>query len=238
MPRRKTIYGIDPYAPGGIDQLMAHHRATFGDAVMEDGGEGSGEGEGQQEQQQAEGAQDGEQQQAQAQEGANPWDDPEAAKAEIERLRKENGRTRTNAKTEAADEARNELVQSLGKALGLVKDGGQAPTVEDLTQKLTTATESGTQAQAQLAVYKTASKHGADPDALLDSAKFLSALKGLDPNDSAKIEAAIKKAVTENPKLKTVQAAGAGGADFNGGTGEKRTAPTTLTGALDKHYGA
>lgn len=28
------------------------------------------------------------------------------------------------------------------------------------------------------------------------------------------------------------------GGDFTGGTGEQRKAPTTLTGALDKHYGA
>ena len=32
--KRKTIHGIDPYAPGGIDALLAHHRLTFGDATM------------------------------------------------------------------------------------------------------------------------------------------------------------------------------------------------------------
>lgn len=36
MPR-KTIHGIDPYTPGGIEALLAHHRLTFGDAVMEAG---------------------------------------------------------------------------------------------------------------------------------------------------------------------------------------------------------
>lgn len=37
-----TAYGIDLFAPGGLTQLFALHRATFGDAVMEagDGGDG------------------------------------------------------------------------------------------------------------------------------------------------------------------------------------------------------
>lgn len=41
MPR-KTIHGIDPYTPGSIEALLAHHRLTFGNAVMEagEGGEG------------------------------------------------------------------------------------------------------------------------------------------------------------------------------------------------------
>lgn len=37
-----TAHGIDLFAPGGLTQLFALHRATFGDAVMEagDGGDG------------------------------------------------------------------------------------------------------------------------------------------------------------------------------------------------------
>lgn len=33
---RKTVHGIDIMAPGGIEALMAFHRQTFGDAVMQD----------------------------------------------------------------------------------------------------------------------------------------------------------------------------------------------------------
>ncbi|HKU01424.1 MAG TPA: hypothetical protein VJQ80_01270 [Arthrobacter sp.] len=36
---KRTIHGIDPYAPGGIEALLAHHRLTFGDAVMEGPGD-------------------------------------------------------------------------------------------------------------------------------------------------------------------------------------------------------
>ncbi|MHC6592419.1 hypothetical protein [Arthrobacter sp. C152] len=44
----KSAHGIDLFAPGGLTQLFALHRATFGDAVMEagDGGDGSGAGAG------------------------------------------------------------------------------------------------------------------------------------------------------------------------------------------------
>lgn len=41
-PFRATMHGIDPYAPGGIEKLLAHHRKTFGNAVMEAGAGGDG----------------------------------------------------------------------------------------------------------------------------------------------------------------------------------------------------
>jgi hypothetical protein len=36
---KKLAHGIDLSAPGGLDELFAFHRATFGDAVMEDNGD-------------------------------------------------------------------------------------------------------------------------------------------------------------------------------------------------------
>jgi hypothetical protein len=46
-PFRATIHGIDPYAPGGFEKLLAHHFKTFGNAVMEAGeGGNGGSGEG------------------------------------------------------------------------------------------------------------------------------------------------------------------------------------------------
>lgn len=238
MPR-KTIHGIDPYAPGGIEALLSHHRLTFGDAVMEagagEGGEGSeGGGEGQPQEQSGQEA--GGQQEQQA--SGNLWDDPAKAKAEIERLRSENGKDRTTAKTKAAEDARNELTQTLGKALGLIKDGdGDKPDPAKLTQQITETAAAAKQAQTELAVYKAAGKQGADADALLDSRNFLAKIADLDPSDTKAITKAITDAVTDNPKLKTVQAAGASGADFTGGTGEGATKPTTIAGSVAKHYG-
>jgi hypothetical protein len=164
--------------------------------------------------------------------GADLWEDPAKAKAEIERLRAENGKDRTTAKTKAAEDARNELTQTLGKALGLIKDEGEKPDPAKLTQQITETAAAAKQAQTELAVYKAAGKAGADADALLDSRAFLAKIADLDPSKTADIEKAIKEAVTSNPKLKTVQVAGASGADFSGGSGESAKQPTSLEDAI------
>jgi hypothetical protein len=130
---------------------------------------------------------------------ANPWDDPKAAQAEIERLRKENGAARTNAKAAAADEARNELAQTIGKALGLVKDEPIDPA--QLTQELTASQAAAQQARVELAVFRAATAANGDPAALLDSTSFLKSLDGIDPADTAAIQAAIAAAVEANPRL-------------------------------------
>lgn len=244
MNKRKLIHGIDPYAPGGIDALLAHHRLTFGDAVMmADGGDGGGEG--------GEGGGDAGTPEAPAAPGTpetplapepkgdenegDLWDDPAKAKAEIERLRAENGRDRTAGKDAAAKQATDELTQRLGKALGLIKDD-ETPDPDKLTQQLTERDTAAKQAQTELAVYKLAGKNGADADALLDSRAFLTKLADKDPNDVDAVTAAIKAAITENPKLKSAQAAGKSGAEFNGGSGEGTTKAGNLTDAVSNHY--
>lgn len=130
---------------------------------------------------------------------ANVWDDPKAAQAEIERLRRENGAARTNAKAQAAEEARTELAQTIGKALGLVKDEPIDPAT--LTESLTTSQAEAKQARVELAVFRNAATAGADPTALLDSTTFLKSVADIDPNDGAAITAAIAKAVETNPRL-------------------------------------
>lgn len=232
---------IDIAAPGGIDALLAFHRVTFGDAVMEatggDGGDSSdagggsdadaGAGDGA-----ADGSQDG------AQQADEPWADPAKAKAEIERLRREAGAQRTTAKAQAAEKARTDLVQQLGKALGLVEDGSDAPTPEQLTEQLTAAQAAQRQAAVELAVYRTATQHGADPAALTDSRTFLAKVATLDPTAedfTTKVVDAAKAAATENPKLKAAPVAGASSVDHAGGTGEPRT-PKSLADAVGSAY--
>lgn len=216
---KPTIHGIDPYAPGGLDALFAHHRATFGDAVMEadpapadPAPADPAPADPPADPKPADPPKD----------DSNPWADPDKAKAEIERLRAENGKERTNAKSKAAEDARNELTQSIGKALGLIKDGDEKPDPDELTKQIGALSTEATQAKTELAVYKAANKAGADADALLDSRGFLAKLTDIDPTDSKAITKAIEDAVKNNPKLKLVRAAGTSGADFTGGTGEKR----------------
>ena len=130
----------------------------------------------------------------------NPWDDPVAAKAEIERLRKENGSDRVNAKAQAATDARNEFAQTIGKALGLITNDEPADPAA-LTAQLTAAGADARQAKIELAVFRAAQATDADPSALLDSRAFLVKLADVDPSDTAAITAAVTEAVTANPRL-------------------------------------
>jgi hypothetical protein len=129
----------------------------------------------------------------------NVWEDPETAKAEIERLRKENAKDRTTARQTAADEAKAALAQEIGKALGLVKDEPVDPA--KLTEQITAAQADAKRAQVALAVYQNAATAGADPLALLDSATFLAKAAALDPTDVDGLKAAMTEAVTANPRL-------------------------------------
>jgi hypothetical protein len=130
---------------------------------------------------------------------SNVWDDPKAAQAEIERLRKENGAERVNAKAQAADAAKKEMAQTIAKALGLVEDDANDPA--KLTASLTNAQTEAKQARVELAVFRNAATAGADPAALLDSASFLASLAAVDPNDAGAVSAAIAAAVAANPRL-------------------------------------
>lgn len=128
----------------------------------------------------------------------NAWENPETAKAEIERLRRENAKDRTSAKQSAADEARAALAQDIGKALGLVKDEPVDPAT--LIKQATADKADARQARVELAVYRNAGDL-ADPVKLLDSSSFLAKTANLDPSDTAAIQAAIQEAVTANPWL-------------------------------------
>ncbi|MFC8491786.1 hypothetical protein ACFUJU_13485 [Streptomyces sp. NPDC057235] len=167
--------------------------------------------------------------------GGKSGDDPAAQVArltkELEDARKDAGKARTEAKRQAAEEAKASLVQELGKALGLVKDDDKdaaPPDPAKLTAEIERATAAHRQTATELAVFKGASKHGADPDSLTDSRAFMSKLAKLDPNAddfNKKVGEAIKTAVADNPKLKAagqVSAASASG-EFTGGTGEPDT---------------
>lgn len=155
--------------------------------------------------------------------------------AELTSARQEAGKSRVNAKQAAAEEARQSLVQELGKALGLVKTDEPVDPAK-LTAQLTEQQATAAAAQVQLAVFKAAAKHGADAESLLDSNSFLRSLDGLAPTDADKIDAAIKAAVDANPKLKTAPVAGRSGAEFAGGTGETRKQPTSLDAAVRAAY--
>ncbi|MEU9557984.1 hypothetical protein [Streptomyces fumanus] len=155
-------------------------------------------------------------------------EDPAATIARLQKeLKTANGeaaKARTSAKKAAADEARAEIVKELGKALGLIKDDKETPPdPAALMAQVEKATSAHRETAIELAVYRGASKHGADPDALTDSRAFLKSIADLDPGDeefAKKVNAAIKQAVADNPKLKAQgQAPARTSGDFSGSPG-------------------
>lgn len=240
---------IDITAPGGVDALLAFHRATFGDAVMEVTGGDPGaappgdpapsEGASAPSPPGAPAAPASAPAPAAPQPGEGLPDDPAALKALIADLRRENASSRTNAKATAAEEARTALVQELGKALGLVKDGDATPKPEELTAQLTAAHAAQRQAAVDLAVYQRAGTHQGDPTALLDSRAFQAKVADLDPTAEdfpTQVDAAIKAALDANPKLKAAPVAMRSSIPHAGGTGEGTKKPTSIEAAASAHY--
>ncbi|MFE7782043.1 hypothetical protein [Streptomyces nigrescens] len=137
---------------------------------------------------------------------------------ELAAARAEAGKSRVTAKQRAADDARQELAQQIGKALGIVKDDAPADPAQ-LTKQLEAEQAKARTTAVELAVYRTARDAGGDPDALLDSRSFAAAIADLDPTDTAAVKAAVEQAVAGNPKL-AAQTAPAGparsGAEFSG----------------------
>ena len=245
MPRHNppTIHGIDPYAPGGVEELLNFHRQHWGDMQMnanaggESGGESGGNegsGEGQSTESSTEGSAEGQQAKSAEKQGEQKpaeWDGkieslPPAAQKMIADLRKADGDERVAAKTLAA----------IQKALNPDAKGNEKPTADQLTKQLAERDTAAKQAQTELTVYKLAGKHGADADALLDSRAFLAKIAELDHTKTADVEKAIKEAVESNPKLKSVRVSGSSTADGAGGSGEKAKKNTGLGDALAGHY--
>jgi hypothetical protein len=106
-------------------------------------------------------------------------------------------------------------MKKLAGLFGVDTGEEKPPTPEELTKKLAEEQSrtkefeaTARQREVELAVYKTAGKHGGDPDALLDSRGFANAVAKLDPASdtfAADVEKAVKQAVEANPKLAAKQ---------------------------------
>jgi hypothetical protein len=136
---------------------------------------------------------------------------PPGAQKLINDLRKADGDERVAKKT----------LDSILKALNPDAPDDAKPDPAVLASQLTTAQQEAADRARELAIYKAASAHGADPAKLLDSNSFMTSVKGLDPADGDAVADAIKAAVTANQSLKAARAAGASGVELSGGTGEQ-----------------
>lgn len=128
------------------------------------------------------------------------------------------------------------LLAKLAEKAGIELDDGKADP-DKLAQQLTATQGKARQSAVELAVYRAASKHSADPDALLDSRGFLKQIDDLDPDAddfASKVADAIKAAVESNPKLKSAASPAPparSGSDMSG-RGEGARKPTNLADAV------
>ncbi|MFH0980115.1 MAG: hypothetical protein V2A79_01070 [Planctomycetota bacterium] len=166
--------------------------------------------------------------QSQTQAATSPLTDAEIATLDartqkyITELRQENAKDRTKAKETAAAEARKTLAQEIGKALGLVDNDDPAAAAKTAAEQRDAALAEAKAVKVEIAVMRTAAKHGASPEALVDSRAFMTKLAGLDPaadDFAAQVDAAVKEAVESNPTLKVAPPAPArSGGPVGGGT--------------------
>lgn len=143
---------------------------------------------------------------------------PEWARKSLSKANQEAAAARVAAKKakEDAEAAQKQLVQSIGKALGLVKDD-EPPTVDGLQQALQEKDSTLTAAQAEAqalrienAILRYADKHGGDADALTDSESFKAKLKDLDASAddyTSRVEELVKSTVESNARFRKVQVA-------------------------------
>lgn len=156
--------------------------------------------------------------------------------SDLAAARAEAGKSRVTAKQRAADEARTQLAQDIGRALGIVPDGQEADPAQ-LTAQLTASQAQARQTAVELAVYRHAAEAGGDADALLDSRAFAASLDDIDPTDTAAIQAAIEATVTANPKLAAAPAGPArSGAEFTSPPAAEQR-PKTLYDAIAARLG-
>lgn len=176
-------------------------------------GEGSGQGEGHG---QGEGQPSPLEQQAQEaidqlkQAGQEVPQALERAVSEFRNARREAANYRTQSKEQQQQQA--DAMRQLAKAFGIEVADDEPPDPKQLQSQIEQSQSSERQARVELAAYRKAGTHGADPDALLDSRTFLDQVAKLDPNANdfdGQLDAAVKASVEANPKLK--QAAPGGG---------------------------
>lgn len=159
----------------------------------------------------------------------SPWADPEKAQAEIERLRRENANNRVNAKKQAAEEARQEMLKEFQKLLNPEASDSEAPSVEDLSKELSTERENARMAALELAVYREASRDKLNAERILNSRSFFNQTKDLDPKSDdfgSKLAEVLKTEVKNDPTLKLTGGTTVSGAEQHGGSGEQQQTVT------------
>jgi hypothetical protein len=164
---------------------------------------------------------------------------PEWAQKQIRDARAEAAKSRTTAKQTAADEARQETLATIAKALGIGEEGKPVDPAQ-LTAQIEQAQAEAWRSTVELQVYRHAPQHA---DALLDSLKFIDSLDELvemdprSPDFATALEAKVQEAVAGKANGQAPVATAPRPDPSQGARGAPATGrPTSLGQAIDAHY--
>jgi hypothetical protein len=147
---------------------------------------------------------------------------PKGSDSELARARREAAgyRRKLREAEKNGSAAEQNALKKIMAALGMGDDGEPDPAkLQEQTKRQQAELR---QSKVELAVYRSASRAGGDPDTLLDSRAFLTLVSELDPADAdfdTQVVDAIKSAVKKNPRLGKAQVAGSSGGEHRGGPG-------------------
>lgn len=131
---------------------------------------------------------------------------PQWAQDLIKETRGEVAKSRVEAKAQAAEEARKQMAEDIGRALGIITDDTpdeQKLNPEQLRDLLAGERSTARMARTELAVFKAAQAAGGgfNASALLDSRAFLESIKDIDPTNTEALTAKITETVQAQPWL-------------------------------------
>lgn len=159
-----------------------------------------------------------------------PYDgitDPVELRAIANRLQAEaaqaGGKSREQARAQAAAAAQQETLQKVAEALGLAPHANADPA--ELQRSIAQLTEQTQEKDRELAIYRAALAPGMNVNVgrLTDSRAFIRSMKDVDPNAddaTAVITQKIRDALTSDPSLQAVQVRGGGSLEHSGGAGD------------------
>lgn len=167
-------------------------------------------------------------------EPAKVEDLPDWAQKTIRELRQESGNARTARQD--AEAKQQELLDGIAKALGIKTDDAPPDpavlqqTLGERENRVSTLEQDLQQRDKEIAAWRVAARQGVNAAALLDSRSFMSEISKLDTTGDdfdARLAAAVKTAVENNPALRgtVVPAAGQVGIGAAGSSDQPETTP-------------
>lgn len=162
--------------------------------------------------------------------------DADRAKRLVENLRGDvSGEKSKRQAAEQDAKSAKDVLAAIAKAINPdAKDGAEVDP-KQLAADLTASRDSEREKTVELAVFKAAAKHNADPLALTDSRDFMAKVRKLDPNAetfASKVGDAIKKAVADNSRYAATNAPDSSGPGINNGGGSKGKKSNSLHEAV------